>query len=541
MKLADIKVSRKLWGLISLLVVLLITFEFTAYITLYRELLDARKVQVQEQVENAYSLVKYYHDRSDELGEETAKAQALEALAALRYDDGSGYFWVNDYQHVLLMHPLKPQLKGKDVTNTTDAAGKHHWQEMVSTVKRNGEGFVEYQYQGPQVDYPEDKVSYVKGLRDWGWIIGSGVFYTDVQEAFWSDVKRSVIIESLVVLLALSLSCFIVRGIVRPLKTVTAHLQTVSSGDLTSHIDMKRKDELGILADSANQMSLSLSTTLSQVAHAINELQTVSLQMSSNTAETQRGMDAQFQEVEKVASAMNEMSYSIRDVADNAKDTAQATNTVQETTRTSSQDLNATNENIQALTLHVEQANKVIIELLSQTKEIDSVLGVIGDISEQTNLLALNAAIEAARAGEAGRGFAVVADEVRSLASRTQTSTVEIRAIIEKLQQKSSDASDSMATSATQAEQGAERMRTAAENLSNTLVQVDDVSNRSIEIASAAEQQGQVAEEINSNLIGIREVSERVLEGSHEVTKGSEMVANMAESLRKQINQFRFN
>ncbi|MBM6551357.1 methyl-accepting chemotaxis protein [Marinomonas ostreistagni] len=540
MKLANIKVSRKLWGLISLLVALLVAFECTAYITLYRELLDARKMQVQEQVENAYSLIDYYHNRANELGENEAKAQALQALSALRYGDG-GYFWINDYQHTLLMHPLKPQLNGKNVSNSTDAAGKHHWQAMVSTVKQNGAGFVEYQYQGPQVDRPEDKVSYVKGLPDWGWIVGSGVFYTDVKDAFWSEVTRSIIIETLIVLVALSLSCLIVRGIVRPLKAVTNHLQTVSSGDLTAHIDMDRKDELGILADSANQMSRSLSTTLGQVAHAIDELQTVSLQMRANTTQTQSGMDAQFQEVEKVASAMNEMSYSIRDVAGNAKDTADATQLVQQTTRSSSKDLDDTNQNIQVLTHHVEQANKVIIELLSQTKEIDSVLGVIGDISEQTNLLALNAAIEAARAGEMGRGFAVVADEVRSLASRTQSSTVEIRAIIEKLQQQSSNASDSMATSTVQAEQGAERMKAAADNLSHTLVQVDDVSNRSMQIASAAEQQGQVAEEINSNLMGIREVSERVLQESQQVAQGSEMVANMADALRKQINQFRFN
>ena len=540
MKLANIKVSRKLWGLIGLLVTLLIAFEITAYTTLYRELLDARKVQVREQVENAYSLIDYYYKRADELGEAEAQQQALQALAALRYGDG-GYFWVNDYQHTLLMHPLKPQLKGKDVTNTTDAAGKYHWQEMVDVVKKEGEGFVEYQYQGPQVDQAEDKVSYVKGLAQWNWIVGSGVFFTDIQDTFWADVKRSFIIESLIVILALSLSCLIVRGIVRPLKAVTKHLQTISKGDLTAHIDMQRKDELGILADSANQMSVSLSSTLSQVSHAIDELQTVSLQMRQNTNETQSGMDTQFQEVEKVASAMNEMSYSIRDVANNAKDTADATQLVQATTRSSSQDLNDTNENIQTLTHHVEDANKVIIELLSQTKEIDSVLGVIGDISEQTNLLALNAAIEAARAGEMGRGFAVVADEVRSLASRTQSSTVEIRTIIEKLQQQSNDASQSMATSTAQAEQGAERMRAAASNLNDTLSQVDDVSNRSMQIASAAEQQGQVAEEINSNLMGIREVSERVLQESLQVAQGSEMVASMAESLGRQINQFRFN
>jgi methyl-accepting chemotaxis protein len=540
MKLTNVKVSRKLWGLIAILVSLLVIFEFDAYYKQYNESLKARKQQVKEQVENAYSLIQYYHDQASIIGEEAAKEQALKAVAALRYGSG-GYFWINDYQHTLLMHPLKPQLNGSDVTNKTDASGNHHWQAMVTTVKQQGEGFVEYTYKGPQVDTPEEKVSYVKGLKDWNWIVGSGVFYTDVKAAFWSNVKVSLIIETLLVLAALTVSCFVVRSIVRPLKAVTAHLQTVASGDMTQHLELNRKDELGILADSANQMSLALGNTLGSVSNAIQELQAVSLQMRTNTANTKGGMDAQFNEVEKLATAMNEMSYSIRDVANNAKDTANATQVVQETTRSSSKDLSETNQNIQTLTHHVEGANTVIIELLSQTQEIESVLGVIGDISEQTNLLALNAAIEAARAGEQGRGFAVVADEVRTLASRTQSSTVEIRNIIEKLQQQSSNASQSMATSTEQAEKGAERMRNAANNLAKMLQQVDEVSDSSVQIASAAEQQGQVAEEINSNLMGIREVSERVLQEADEVSQGSEMIAKMADALRVQINQFRFN
>jgi len=237
---------------------------------------------------------------------------------------------------------------------------------------------------------------------------------------------------------------------------------------------------------------------------------------------------------------MNEMSYSIKDVAQHAKDTANATQTVQVITRQSSQDLNATNEDIQSLTKNIEGANDVIIQLLQQTGNIDSVLGVIGDISEQTNLLALNAAIEAARAGELGRGFAVVADEVRSLASRTQGSTVEIRTIIEKLQQQSKVASTSMATSTEQAERGADRMHVAAENLNNMLTQVDDVSDRSHKIASAAEQQGSVAEEINNNIIGIRQVSEKVLEDAQQDSNGSAMIAQMTNDLSQKIKQFRF-
>ncbi|MBR7889145.1 methyl-accepting chemotaxis protein [Marinomonas sp. A79] len=539
MSLSSIKISYKLWGLIATLVTLLLVFSITTYNELYNQLLNARQQQVKEQVDNAYSLVNFYGKQAQYIGEEKAKQSALEAIAALRFGD-SGYFWVNDMQATLLMHPLKPEIIGKNMAKTTDAEGQLHWQKMVDIVKQQGEGYVNYAYQGPQVDKPEDKVSYVKGYKPWGWVIGSGVFYSSVTDLFWRAVEQSAVIELLLIIFATIASIIIVRNITRPLKTVTDHLQHIATGDLTEHLDMQRGDEIGMLADAANSASRSLNNTLLEVDHAITELQAVCVQMQGNSLNTKQGMDKQFQEVELLATAMNEMSYSIKDVAQHAKDTADATQTVQTITRESSQDLDATNSDIQSLTNHIEGANEVIVKLLAQTADIDSVLGVIGGISEQTNLLALNAAIEAARAGELGRGFAVVADEVRSLASRTQTSTVEISTIIEKLQQQSKAASTSMASSTTQAERGAERMHLAAEKLKNMLVQVDDASSRSKQIASAAEQQGAVAEEINQNIIGIRSVSEKVLDDAQQVSDGSAMIANMSQALANKIKQFKF-
>ena len=542
MKLSSVKVGNKLWGLIAIQVALLIVFAVMAYSDLHKQLIQDRQQQVKEQVENAYSLVEYYAKKATTIGEEQAKKEALNALSSLRFGPSdSGYFWVNDMQEKLLMHPFKPNLIGKSMKNVTDANGFHHWQAMVDTVRKNGEGFIEYKYQDPRKSKAEDKVSYVKGYQPWGWVIGSGTLYSGVEKTFWSSIQKNVSIEIVLLILSFIASVTIVRSIVRPLKTVTEHLKHISDGDFTKQIKMDRKDELGELADAANHVSISLNDTLLEVDHAISELQAVSVQMQANTKHTNNGMDHQFKEVELLATAMNEMSYSIKDVAQHAKDTAQATQTVQNITRQSSKDLDETNQNIQSLTKHIENANDIISLLSEQTNDIDSVLGVIGDISEQTNLLALNAAIEAARAGEMGRGFAVVADEVRSLASRTQDSTVEIRTIIEKLQQQSKIASNAMEESTKQAEDCADRMHVAAENLGNMLTQVDDASARSNQIAQAAEQQGTVAEEINRNLMGIREVSEKVLDDSQQVNDGSEMIAHMANDLNQKIKQFQFS
>jgi len=297
MKLSSIKVSYKLWGLIAALVALLIAFSVITYSELYHELVNARKLHVKEQVDNAHSLVKYYGDQSAIIGEEQAKQSALAALAALRFGD-DGYFWVNDMNAVLLMHPFKPEIEGKDMTNVTDANGVPHWQAMVSVVKKSGEGFVEYAYKGPQVERPEDKVSYVKGYQPWGWVIGSGVLYTDVLHIFWASAQQTAGIELLLVLIAIISSILIVRNITRPLNTVTEHLQRLSEGDMTVHLDMQREDEIGLLANAANRVSNALNDTLGDVDRAITELQAVCIQMQSNSLHTKKDMDQQFQEVE---------------------------------------------------------------------------------------------------------------------------------------------------------------------------------------------------------------------------------------------------
>lgn len=539
MSLPSLKVAQKLWIAISALIVLLVVFEGVAYTSLYQEKLDNRKMQVKEQVGNAHSLLVYYAKQESVLGEVEAKKQALAALSALRFGDG-GYFWVNDMDANLVMHPLKPQLAGKNMKNVTDPNGKRHWQAMVDTVKQHNEGYVDYAYLGPNVTTPEEKVSYVKGYKPWGWLIGSGVFYSDVKADFWATFTKSAIVETLLIILALVLSVIIVRNITRPLAQVTSHLQYIAEGDMTKQLNLTRGDEIGLLANAANTVSSSLNTTLTRVDQAIVELQTVCMTMQQNSSHTQQGMNQQFIEVEQLSSAMTEMSQSINEVAQHAKDTAEVSLSVQNTTKESSQDLNSTNSSIQDLTQKMISANNVITQLLAQTNDIDSVLGVIGDISEQTNLLALNAAIEAARAGESGRGFAVVADEVRTLASRTQGSTVEIRAIIEKLQEQSKTASSSMTTSTQQAEQSADSLSIAVNNLKSILVQIDDVSGRSMQIASAAEQQGVVAEEINNSLMGIRSVSEKVLADSRQVSESSKMITDMTNALNDQIKQFRF-
>ena len=533
-------VARKLALLIGLLFTTLTLLELNSLYRLYDELLSARKVQVQEQVQSAATLVDYYREQIPQLGEAEAKKQALAAVASLRYGT-NGYFWINDMQHRLVMHPIKSSIIGKDMTNITDASGKLHWQEMVQVVKKQGEGFVDYTYKGPQFDKPKDKVSYVKGVPEWGWVIGSGVYLSDVAAIFWAALTETAIFQALLFSLAIWGSVVMVRNITRPLNRMLQTVRFIAAGDMTHTIDLKRRDEIGQLADEVDAMTRSLKTVLTDVELAAEQLRSHTGAMRENTTETRSGMDRQFSEVDKLASAMTEMSSTIQEVARNATETAEATREASSQAETGQEEVRMTVDAIGLLSKHVTEAGSVMQELSNQTDKIGEVINVIRDISEQTNLLALNAAIEAARAGEAGRGFAVVADEVRNLASRTQGSTGEIQHIIEQLQLQAENANRTMGQSGTEAQQSVTQMVRAGEDLDAIVAHICHVSDMSTQIASAAEQQSSVAEEINHNLFDIRAISQDVLDRTATISLSSKEIAGMADALSQRLTQFKLH
>ncbi len=531
-------VSRKLASLITILLVTLALIEFSSLFRLYDELLIAKKAQVKEQVESAHSLVQHYYQQRDSLGEAEAKSQAMAAIASLRYAK-SGYFWINDLNHTLIMHPIKQKIIGKNMANSQDASGKYHWREMVATVKQQGEGFVEYTYKGPQFDAPKDKASYVKGFTPWGWVIGSGIYLSDIAEIFEAILMESVLFMLLLLSGAIAGSWFMVRDITLPLQKILNSVRAIASGDLTQRLNLQRQDEMGQLAREIDLMTASLTAILSEVDRASQELKHSAQEMGNNTSQTSAGVDQQFHEVNQLAAAMEQMSCTIQEVACNAVNTAEATQEATSHANSSQDDVGYTVDQIGQLASGVSAASELMHQLNEQTSHIGNVVSVIREISEQTNLLALNAAIEAARAGEAGRGFAVVADEVRNLASRTQASTGEIEAIIEQLQTRAQNANRTMHESESQAEQNATLVAQTGSKIGLIVEHINTVNDMSNQIASAAEEQSAVASEISASLTGIRDISQDVLDRALINTQNSNRVNQMADDLSSQLGRFR--
>ncbi|WP_409525644.1 methyl-accepting chemotaxis protein [Nitrincola sp. MINF-07-Sa-05] len=340
-------------------------------------------------------------------------------------------------------------------------------------------------------------------------------------------------------MLVLVLAQLIIRNIRHAVSEVEPAIIRLSEGDLTVRAHYEGRDEFGRIATSLNKLGEELQHMVGDIASATTQLAAAAEESSAVSLQTSQGIRQQQLETEQVATAINEMSATVRDIASSASEAAELAHQVDRDAKSGQAELGDTIKLIQGLSSQVQTTSAVIETLRQESKEINTVLDVIRGIAEQTNLLALNAAIEAARAGEYGRGFAVVADEVRSLAQRTQQSTGDIHAMIERLQTGSSDAVSAMESSLNQANTGAERVSSTGELLSSILEGIASINDMNAQIASAAEEQNAVTEEINRNVNEINDIAMQTSTGAEQTAGASTELAQLAEQLQALVIRFR--
>ena len=325
------------------------------------------------------------------------------------------------------------------------------------------------------------------------------------------------------------------------LRRIGAVAAVAASGDLTVRSTQSGNDEVGQLGSAINTMLTDFQRSVAHISGAAAQLATASEEMSSITEQATRGAKRQQGDVDQVATAMHEMSTTVLEVARNAERAAHSARDADEVAKTAAQAAVEATAGINTLVGEIDKASTAINQLDVDSQHIGKVLEVIRGIADQTNLLALNAAIEAARAGEQGRGFAVVADEVRTLASRTQQSTQEIQGMIERLQSGAKNAVKVMEQARAQGKMGTEQVARTSASLTSIAGAVVVMRDMNAQIASAAEEQSAVAEEINRNLIDIRQVAAETAQGSEQTASASQDVARLAIDLEASTAHFKIS
>jgi len=349
----------------------------------------------------------------------------------------------------------------------------------------------------------------------------------------------AVIAAVLIALVVSFLVMWLAGRIVRPIKALSELMKRAGqTHDLTLRAEAKSDDEIGEIAKNYNAMMGEIAGLTQHIITTAKELNSTSGQLMSSIQNSSENMQQQHSETALVSTAVTEMTASSREVANNANEAAGASKIADENAQEGLRVVLDNMSNIRQLAEDVQNAANVINELGEESKNITSVLNVIRDIAEQTNLLALNAAIEAARAGEHGRGFAVVADEVRSLAQRSQTSTDEINIIVQRLLSSSQTAVSTMEQSQTKALGGVTRAEAVQNSLELITGAIADINNRNLQIANAAEEQNAVSTEIDQNVSRIRQLSEQTVEQSGEIISGNERLVMLADNLNKAVSKF---
>ncbi|MBL4834529.1 MAG: methyl-accepting chemotaxis protein [Pseudomonas sp.] len=362
----------------------------------------------------------------------------------------------------------------------------------------------------------------------------------DESSASYASAQQAVVIFIVVAaLLTVFLAWILTSSIVVPIRQAVEVTEVVAAGDLTRTFAVTGKDEPARLLRALSGMQTQLRDTIQGIGNSSTQLASAAEELNAVTEDATRGLQRQNDEIQQAATAVNEMSTAVDEVASNAVSTSEQSKSTSDTAAEGQQQVARTVTSIDKLTSTIESTSTEVQELADKAQNISRVLDVIRAIAEQTNLLALNAAIEAARAGEQGRGFAVVADEVRALAHRTQQSTTEIEEMIGTIQQGTEKSVEAMNISRTMANSTLEQANAAGEALKQITAAISQINERNMVIASAAEEQAQVSREVDRNLVNIRDLSTQSAAGAEQTSSSSRELSRLAVQMNELVNRFK--
>ncbi|EGA64887.1 methyl-accepting chemotaxis protein [Vibrio brasiliensis] len=506
-------------------------------------LMNMKKAELRNYLQMAKSAIEPFLEKGATLEE------AYPTLKTLEYGK-SGYVFGYDSKGIRRVQGKSEKGIGENFWNLQDKQGNYLIQDLIRNAK-TGE-FTTYYFPKPGQTQPLPKLSYSIFIPEWDLMLGTG-FYTDDIDAIIADMEDATISALQTTLSAIVIFCLVIAGIVavfavavnrtimKPLEMFDDSISSFASGDadLTARMDDFKAPEFAKLSSNFNAFVSSLQTIIASVSDVGQQVVSETNNMSQRAAKVDELASGQREETEQVATAMTEMTTTASEISNNASQAASSAKEADDNAKEAQQIVNSAAQSVEALAEEVSQANGVISRLEGDVQNISSSLEVIQDIAEQTNLLALNAAIEAARAGEQGRGFAVVADEVRKLASRTQDSTGEIHQMIEQLKAASDDAVKAMESSQKRGASTVDEANAAAQALIQIQESIGTIMDMNSLIATATEEQSLVGQEISQRVVVISDQSSQSAELANENRAGSQELNHRANELYDLVGRFK--
>ena len=519
---------------------LIIGFVF-ALISLRHSVLDGQKTKIRNLVEYAHTQLAFYDEqvKSGAMPLDQAKTLAKESLRKARYE-GVEYLWINDLQPAIVMHPIRQQLEGKDQSDNKDPSGKAIYLEFVKTVKATGQGYVDYVGTHPDTKQVEGKISYVKLFEPWGWVIGTGVYVDQLNDEFYAEAGKlgGIVLFATIVLIVLGQ--LIRRSIIdqvggEPREAILV-ARKISNGDLTGDISLRPGDTSSLLF-AFQEMKKSLYGLLQGIEKNAQDVQSSLEKLSSESNQINLATQLQYSVVQSTRDGVLELASSVETVTTLAGETEVSSQEVARRSKDGAHLASQVSSEMQSIATRVDESSRLVLLLVERMREINRMATVIKEIADQTNLLALNAAIEAARAGEQGRGFAVVADEVRKLAERTSVSTGDITRLLKSIEEDTNRAVAGMdatapviAAGVEQSDRAAQTLREIEEHAMNSLDKMNRLAGSTTDqarrIREIVEQMDQVSQSTSSADSAIRQ--------SHETARALEKdAADLFEMTRR--------
>ncbi|MDN3278067.1 cache domain-containing protein [Frankia sp. RB7] len=549
------RISFKLVLIVGISLLGMIALAPIALSTLRGQMIADRQAKILQMVDVVHGILTHQQKLESEgkLTREQAQADAIAEIKSLRYDKVE-YFWLNDMAAKMIMHPIKPELDGKDLSDMKDPAGNRLFSGFVDVVKAQGAGFYSYLWPKPGFDQPVAKISYVKGFAPWGWIVGTGIYLDDVDAVFRQDAMTFGLVCLAVLVIVLGCSFVIGRSVTKPLAKITDLTERLAAGDSAFEVPYTNfSNEVGALAkalavfkDNASAVGRMHAEQQETKQRADDEKRRT---MTDLAGKFEASVQAVVRDVFNEARAMQQAAQGMSETANKATDRAsfvatacqQASSNVQTVASAAGQLSSSITEISQRVAQAAAVADKAAADgqrtndtvqgLAAAAHKIGEVIDLINQIASQTNLLALNATIEAARAGEAGRGFAVVASEVKSLASQTAKATDEIGAQINAIQAETNQVVGNI------------------DNIRKTIMEVNEISSS---IAAAVEEQGAATQaiahsvqeaasgtdQVSQNISGVTDATAATGQAAGLVLQSSGRLTEKLQSLENEVSTF---